>query len=344
MYNKKILSSIGFNCSKNKRSGSFLVIDENIAEMENQNKKLEIIPLNEAIEKYTWLKNYFKSVPKNTLGYFIRILPGSKIDYPIQTGFYMEKNKQQIIHNVFVAEPDSKVHLISGCTSSANGEKHIGISHYFVKENASLSVTKIHNWPATVASFSKNNVTIEKNATFISNYIALALGKKNESHSTVNIKKKGVATINSIIYAKENSNLNMSDKIFLNEENARADILSKTISNGGKCVVKEFISGRDKDTKGHIECNGLLLNNKGVIHTIPELEAMHSQTDLSHEAAVGKISEEELVYLMSKGIDEENAKSLIIQGFLENKIQDLPMDLQKSIENLIQRISAEGTI
>jgi len=76
---------------------------------------------------------------------------------------------------------------------------------------------------------------------------------------------------------------------------------------------------------------------------MPELEAMHPQTDLSHEAAVGRISEEELNYLMSKGIDEESAKSLIIQGFLEVKIKGLSPDLQESIERLIKKISIEGT-
>ncbi|WP_172413483.1 SufD family Fe-S cluster assembly protein [Lebetimonas natsushimae] len=344
MENEKILSSVGFECSDNKRSGSFLVVDEDIAKMKNLNKKLEIMPLSEAVEKYPWLKNHLKSVSKNLLGYFIRVLPDSEIDYPIQTGFYMEKNKQQIIHNVLVAEPNSKVHLISGCVSSVNGEKHVGINHYFIKKNASLTLTKIHNWPDVITSFSKDNVVVGENATFISNYVGLTLGKKNKSNLVINIGKNGVAVINSIVYAKENNTLYINDKIFLNEEGARADILSRTISNGGKCFVKECISGRGKNTKGHIECDGLLLNNNGIIYSMPALEAMHSQTDLSHEAAVGKISEEELIYLMSKGIDEESAKTLIIQGFLENKIQDLPMDLQKSVENLIQRISTEGAI
>ena len=335
------LSLVGFSSSKGKRSGSFLIVDENI-KIENWNKKLEIISLNEAIEKYSWLKDYLKSVPKKALGYFVRVLPNSKINHPIQACFYMKENEYQTVYNIFVAEPNSKVNLISGCTSSVEGGKHIGISHYFVRENASLSVTRIHNWPFYTFSFSKNNIVVEKDATFISNYVALTLGRKEESRSAINIKRGGVARINSIIYARKNSNLNVNDRIFLNGENARGEILSKTISNGGKCFVREYISGRDKGTRGHIECDGLLLNNRSVIHTTPELEAMHPQTDLSHEAAIGKISEGELIYLMSKGIDEESAKSLIIQGFLEDKIRGLPPDLQESVERLIKKISIEG--
>jgi len=334
---------VGFNSSKKKRSGSFLIIDKKITKIENWSKKLEILPLSKATAKYSWLENYLKSISQKSLGYFIRVLPNTKINYPIQACFYMRENKSQTTHNIFVAEPNSKVNLISGCTASVEGGRHLGISHYYVRENALLSVTKIHHWPPHTSSISRNSIVVEKNATFISNYVALTLGKKEESRSTINIKEGGIARINSIIYAEKDSNFRMSDRILLDEENARAEILSKTISNGGKTLVKEYISGRDRGTRGHIECDGLLLNNEGVIHTIPELEAIHPQTDLSHEAAVGRISEEELNYLMSKGIDEETAKSLIIRGFLEVKIKGLSRGLQESIERLIKKISIEGT-
>lgn len=337
------LDLIGFDSSNKKRSGSFLITDKNITKIENQSEKLEILPLSEAIEKYSWLKKYAKSIPQKSLGYFMRVLPNSKINYPIQAGFYMKENKYQTTHNIFVAEPNTKVNLLSGCTASVEEGKHLGISHYLVRENALLSVTKIHYWPFRTSSFSKNSIIVGRNATFISNYVALDIGEKEESYSTINIKEGGVARINSIIYAKKNSNFNISDKVSLDEKNARAEILSKTISNGGKSFVKEYILGRDKGTKGHIECDGLLLDNEGIIHTMPELKAMHPQTDLSHEAAVGRISEEELNYLMSKGIDEKSAKSLIIRGFLEVKIKGLSRDLQESIERLIEKISIEGT-
>ena len=339
---KQKLPLVGFSSSRDKRAGSFLLVDEKIA-IENWSKKLEIIPLNGAVKKYSWLKTYLKSVPKKSLGYFIRVLPNNKINRPIQACFYMRENEYQAVYNVFVAEPNSRVNLISGCTSSERGEKHIGITYYFVRENASLLVTRVHHWPFYTSSFSENNIVVEKKANFISNYVSLSLGRKEESRSTINIKEGGVARINSIAYAREGSHLRVNDRAFLDGENARAEILSKTIANGGKCFVREYISGRDKGTRGHIECDGLLLNNRSVIYTTPELEAIHPQTDLSHEAAIGRISEEELIYLMSKGIDEERAKSLIIQGFLEDKIEGLPSDLQKSVEKLIKKISLEGT-
>lgn len=334
---------VGYDSSKRERAGSFLITDKNVSNIENWSKKLEMMSLSKALQKYAWLKDSVKSVSERPLGYFMRVLPGATIECPIQAGFYMKENEYQTVQNIFVAEPNSKVNLISGCTSATEKGRHFGITRYYVRENASLSVTKIHYWPPYSSSLSRNSIIVEKNATFVSNYIALAPGKKEEAHSVIDVKKDGIARINSIIYARRGSDFHVDDEILLNEENARAEILSKTISDGGKTFVREYISGRDRETRGHIECDGLLLNDQGVIHTIPELEAVHPQTDLSHEAAVGKISQEELNYLMSRGIDEETAKSLIIRGFLEVEIKGLSRGLQKSIEELAERIVVEGT-
>ncbi len=339
--NKK-LCSVGYTSSKKGRSGSFLIIDNDIINIESWNKRLEILPLSEAVERYLWLKNS-KLISKNSLGYFIRVLHDVKINYPVQACFYMKENKSQTIHNILVAEENSEVHLISGCTASIGEGKHIGISEYYVKENALLSITRIHCWPSTTSVFSKGSTLVERNATFISNYVALTPAKKERSYSITRIKKNGVARFNSIVYAKKDSNFNIKDKVLLEEENARSEILSKAISNGGEVVTREHIQGIARNTRGHIECDGLLLGDKGKIHAIPELEAINPKTDLSHEAAVGKISEEEINYLMSRGIDEETAKSLIVHGFLDVKIKGLPKNLQKSIDKLIERISIEGT-
>jgi hypothetical protein len=92
-----------------------------------------------------------------------------------------------------------------------------------------------------------------------------------------------------------------------------------------------------------MECSGLMLNEKGVIHSIPELRGAHPDINLAHEAAVGKISSEELSYLMTRGLTEEQARSLIIRGFLDIKIEGLPEKIQSFMEEIISR-SVEGSI
>ena len=142
-----------------------------------------------------------------------------------------------------------------------------------------------------------------------------------------------------MIFANENSNFKINDKILLEGKNARAEILSKAMSNGGNIITKAHIKGKGKDTRGHMECNGLLFNKKGNIHAIPELEANNPKTNLSHEAGIGSISERELNYLMARGIDEKKAKALIVRGFLDTKITGIPLNLQKTIDSLMDKIS-----
>jgi Fe-S cluster assembly scaffold protein SufB len=158
-------------------------------------------------------------------------------------------------------------------------------------------------------------------------YIGLTLGKREVLESKIDVNS-GVSRVNSVIYAK-NTRVSLSDNIVLKGENARGEILSKTISDGGDCSVKERIqawAGRE-----HVECDGLLLNS-GRLRTTPVLEAMTLDAVLSHEAAIGKLSKKELIYLMSKGLSEETARSLLIRGFLS--IQE---DLQKLVDELIER-------
>jgi len=340
---EEILSYVGYSSSNKNRSGFFFIIDDYIANTESLNRKLEISPLSKAIEKHLWLRNYVKSIPKKPLGYFIRVIENAKIDFPIQACFYTKKSKSQIIHNIFVAEPNSKAHLISGCTTSIQECKHTGISHYLIKDNASLSVTRIHHWLPTTSVFSKSSTLVKKNGIFISNYIVLYPPKKEQSHSITNVKENGTTRFNTVVYAKEYSNFNINDEVFLEEKNARSEIINKALSKGGKVITRGHIQGRGENTKGHMECNGLLLNDRGKIETMPALEAINSKTDLSHEAGIGRISGEELNYLMSRGIDEETAKSLIVRGFLDVEIKGLPEQLQKFIHKLIKKISIEGT-
>jgi hypothetical protein len=129
----------------------------------------------------------------------------------------------------------------------------------------------------------------------------------------------------------------------LDGRDASGEILSRVVSEGGTVISRQFLSGNQAGTFGHMECSGLMLNEKGVIHSIPELRGAHPDINLAHEAAVGKISSEELSYLMTRGLTEEQARSLIIRGFLDIKIEGLPEKIQSFMEEIISR-SVEGSI
>ena len=117
----------------------------------------------------------------------------------------------------------------------------------------------------------------------------------------------------------------------------KAEIISRTVSSGGSLRARGHLLAESPGCKGHLECRGLIIGEKGSIHAIPELEARVSDVDLSHEAAVGKIAKEELEYLMARGIPEDEAVSLIVKGFLSVEIEGIPDYLKKRIELLIEK-------
>lgn len=129
----------------------------------------------------------------------------------------------------------------------------------------------------------------------------------------------------------------------LQGEGAGGEIVSRVVSEGGTVISRQMISGNVKGSIGHMECSGLLLNERGVIHSVPELRGEHPDINLSHEAAIGRISDEELSYLMTRGLSEEQARSLIIRGFLDIRIEGLPEKVQLLVDEIIDR-SITGSI
>jgi len=358
---KKRLEKVGYDTSgKLSRSASFLMSDNRTLLSEKKEKKLEILSTELAVEKYPWVKDLmFKLVRKDKddytrlaassppRGFFLRVLPGAKINIPVQSCFFIKtKRLSQVVHNIIVAEPESEVHIITGCTTASYVKQgsHIGITEFYVRENATLTYTMLHDWAPEVVVYPRSSALVEKNGVFISNYIALTRVKEINSYPEAHVKDGGIARFYSIIYAQDESFFDIGAATFLEEKGARGEIINRVVSSGGRVVSRGHILGAAKDTKGHMECSGLLLNKKGMIHAIPELKGIFPETELSHEAAVGKIADEEINYLMTRGIDKDTAVSLIVRGFLDTKIKGLPPQLQKLIAGIIEKSSLGGRI
>jgi len=146
--------------------------------------------------------------------------------------------------------------------------------------------------------------------------------------------KDAVARFYSIIVGSPGSEYDVGGRIFLQEPGTRAEIVARTISNGGNIIARGHLIGEVSDIKAHLECRGLLLNG-GLIHAIPELEGHADGVEMSHEAAVGKIAQEEITYLMSRGLSEDEATSTIVRGFLSVDIPGLPPQLKAEIDKTI---------
>jgi hypothetical protein len=152
--------------------------------------------------------------------------------------------------------------------------------------------------------------------------------------------KGAVARFNSILVAGPGSFLDVGSRIVLNAPDTRAEIISRGISSGGSIIARGELVGKVPGIKAHLECHGLILND-GLMQAIPELSGTVPGVEMSHEAAVGKLDQREIEYLMARGLDEEEAISIIVHGFLNVDIEGLPTDLKKKLDETISETQKE---
>jgi len=342
----------GLDVTEKERGGTYLQKDTSVIHCHSRQDGIEVIPIKKALEQYEWIKEYYwKLVAVDTDkytaaaelalhdGYVIRALPGSKSIYPIQACLYLDKDGlQQNVHNLIIAEEDSELHIITGCATSPHLKRgaHVGISEFFVKKNAKLSFTMIHNWAEDMVVRPRSVAQVEEGGLFINNYICMKPVRSLQMYPTTHlVGKDAVARFYSIIVGSPGSEYDLGGRIFLKHPGNRAEIVARTISNGGKIIARGHLIGEVPGIKAHLECRGLILNG-GLIHAIPELEGLADGVEMSHEAAVGKIAQEEIAYLMSRGLTEDEATSTIVRGFLSVDIPGLPPQLKAEIDKAIE--------
>jgi Fe-S cluster assembly scaffold protein SufB len=343
----------GLDVTKKGRGGTYFQKDTSVIHCQSQQEGIEVIPIKKALEELDWIGDYYWKLAivdqdKYTSaaelglhdGYVIRALPGSKSIYPIQACLYLDKDGlQQNVHNIIIAEEGSELHVITGCSTSPHMKQglHVGISEFFVKKNAKLSFTMIHNWAEEMQVRPRSVAQVEEGGLFLNNYICMKPVRSLQMYPTTYLKgKDAVSRFYSIIVGSPGSEYDLGGRIFLNEPGTRAEIVSRAISNGGNIIARGHLIGNEPGIKAHLECRGLLLNG-GLIHAIPELEAHTDDVEMSHEAAVGKIAEEEITYLMSRGLSEDEATATIVRGFLSVDIPGLPPQLKAEIDRAIEK-------
>ena len=346
------LRQTGLEPSEAGRIGTFIQTNCDVVQCDCKVEGVELLPVTEALKKYNGLEEYWwKLVDRDKdaftaeagraldNGYFIRSLPGEKVVYPLQTCLYIrDDNLAQRVHNIIIAEEGSELHIITGCATHPHltSGLHIGVSEFYVKRGAKLIFTMIHNWGENVYVRPRTGVMVEEDGVFLSNYVSLKGVKSIQTYPVATLAgKRALARFNSVVVAPEGSDIDIGSKVILAAREARAEIISRTVSNGGKVTARGHLVGKAQKVKAHLECQGLILAEHGVIHAIPELEAHLDDVEMSHEAAVGKIAQEEIEYLMARGLDEDEAVSTIVRGFLNVKIDGLPAELDAELQHAI---------
>ncbi|OQX26289.1 MAG: hypothetical protein BWK80_11220 [Desulfobacteraceae bacterium IS3] len=343
----------GLDITENARGGTYFQKDTAVVHCKSHQEGIEIIPIRKALAEHEWIRDYYWKLAsvdtdKYTAaaeldlhdGYVIRALPGSKSIYPIQACLYMDKDGlQQNVHNLIIAEEGSELHIISGCATSPHLKRgiHVGVSEFFVKKNAKLSFTMIHNWAEDMMVRPRSVAQVEEGGLFLNNYVCMKAVKSLQMYPTTHlVGDNAVARLYSIIVGTPGSEYDIGGRVYLKKPGTRAEIVARTITNGAKIIARGHLIGEVADVKAHLECKGMILNG-GIIHAIPELEGHADGVEMSHEAAVGKIAQEEIFYLMSRGMSEDEATSAIVRGFLNVDIPGLPPQLKAEIDRAIEQ-------
>lgn len=345
----------GINLDEENRAGSFVMSNNKVTHVSMRQEGVEMLPIQEAVKKYPefaakmWTivdkdkDEFTKDAFADTQsGYFIRVKAGVKAFMPFQACFFVKQDKfKQKVHNLIILEEGSSLHIINGCAAAsylAEGS-HIGVTEMFVGKNAHLMYTMIHDWAKNVEVRPRSAIRVEEGGSYISNYVALRDTKLTQMYPTAELAGRGaIAKFNTLVLAPEGSVYDLGSKVLLNAEDTRAEIISRSISAGGDVIARGKLEANSPKVFAHLECDGLMLKDKGLISAIPELSTKYADVNMSHEAAIGKIDEEQILYLMARGIPKAEAISAIVSGFMDVKIFGLPPALEEEIKKTLKNL------
>lgn len=356
---------VGIDVQEKQRAGSYLQMDHSVVYKKLSKfyeGKVELMSTNEAIETYNWLEDYFWRIVQPdtdkytaqvalnpTHGYFIRILPGQKLDYPLQTCLMIAEGYiSQNVHNIIIVEEEAELHVITGCTLSRSDATgiHLGISEFYVKKNGKLFFTMIHNWAENFYVRPRTAVLVEDNGVFVNNYALLKPVKSIQSFPVVYLKgDRASARFNTVIYGLKDSYIDLGSKIIFEGKDTRGESLARIIADNKSMIYSrgDLIAKTKDYCMGRLDCRGIIFSRDASIYAIPQLISYGAdKSDLSHEASIGPISEEQVEYLMSRGMTKDEANSLITSGFLNLDIPFLPELIDKNIKKIIQITSKES--
>lgn len=274
-------------------------------------------------------------------GTFIYIPPNTKLDRPLQSYFRINsKNMGQFERTLIIVDDNSSLHYIEGCTAPTYTEDalHAAVVEIFVGKNSTCRYTTIQNWSTDVYNLVTKRAIVEENG--LMEWIDGNIGSKTNMKYPCCILKGDGARGSCITVAAASSGQvqDSGAKMIHIGKNTKSNIVSKSIASGGGNATyrgEVKISANAFNSKASVKCDTLILDDISKSDTIPTNIVNNNSSFLEHEATVSKISEDKLFYLMSRGISEEEAKELIIMGFVNAFREELPMEYAVELNRLL---------
>ena len=282
-------------------------------------------------------------------GSFIYVPPGVEVDMPLQAYFRINaENMGQFERTLIIADKGSKVHYIEGCSAPvySSDSLHSAVVEIVVKEAARVTYTTIQNWSSNVFNLvtKRARVEAEGHMEWIDGNIGSRLTMKYPSVVMVGPKASG--EVLSVAYAGAGQHQDTGSKMIHAAPETTSKIVSKSISkDGGKTSYRGLVKVDDGlvGCRSHVQCDALILDDHSISDTYPYMEVGSRDAVIGHEATVSRVADEQLFYLMSRGLTEEQAMSMVVNGFIEPVTRTLPMEYAIEWSRLIE-LQMEGSV
>ena len=282
-------------------------------------------------------------------GSFIYVPPGVKVDYPLQAYFRINtENMGQFERTLIIVDEGAEIHYVEGCTAPTYSSEslHSAVVEIICKPHSRVRYTTIQNWSGNVYNLVTKRAMAYEDATM--EWVDGNLGSKlTMKYPSVYMVEEGAhGEILSIAFSGANQHQDAGGKVVHLAPNTTSRIISKSISkNGGRSSYRGLLKVAENATgcKSHVVCDALMLDSDSRSDTYPVIEVDAADVTVEHEARVSKIVEEQLFYLMSRGLSEEEASAMIVNGFIEPLVKELPMEYAVEMNRLIQ-LQMEGSI
>ncbi len=282
-------------------------------------------------------------------GSFIYVPPGVKLEKPLQSYFRINSESMgQFERSIIIVDDGAEISYVEGCTAPqySKDSLHAAVVEVFVGKQAKCRYSSVQNWSGNILNLVTKRAKVEEDGSmeWIDGNIGSRITMKYPSCILAGARATGLCI--SIAVGSQNQFQDSGAKMIHVAPDTKSSIISKSVSrNGGVTNFRDEIRilPQADRAKSHIECDTLILDNRSKSDTIPVDINLNSHSTIEHEAKVSKISEDQLFYLMSRGLSEEQATEMIVMGFLEPFTRELPMEYAVELNQLL-KLDMSGSI
>lgn len=282
-------------------------------------------------------------------GSFVYVPKGVKVEIPLQSYFRLNAaGAGQFEHTLIIVEEGAYLHFIEGCSAPKYNvaNLHAGCVELYVGKNATLRYSTIENWSKNMYNLNTKRAKVEEGGKV--EWVSGSFGSHVSYLYPMSILagRGARAEFTGVTFAGKGQNLDTGCKIVHSAPDTSSYVNTRSISkSGGISTFRSsvVVNHQAKNSKSAVSCQSLMLDSESRSDTIPAMDIRTSQADIGHEAKIGRISDQAVFYLMSRGVSEEEARALIVSGFADNVSKELPLEYAVEMNNLI-RLEMKGTV